>query len=102
MKNGTHQVNRNKQKRRIRLVLLVMLLISVWTGYTIYLQSSSLAQSEEDLNKLKQQSMAIKQKQTELTYKASRLNDKEYIAELARKNLYFSKPNEIIFVLPDK
>lgn len=102
MKNGTQQVNRNKQKRRLRLVLLVMLLISVWTGYTIFVQSSSLAAKEEELNKLKQQAMAVKQKNAELTYKESRLNDKEYIAELARKNLYFSKPDEIIFVLPDK
>lgn len=102
MKTGTQQVNKNKQKRRIRLVMLVMVAISIWTGYTMYVQSSSLAQKEEELNKLKQEAVEIKQEQAELTYKAGRLHDKEYIAELARKNLYFSKPDEIIFVLPDE
>ncbi len=102
MQSGSQQVNRNKQKRRIRLVLFVMLCFSVWTGYTLFMQSRDLAEKEQQLNELQQEAQKVKQKQNELTYKASRLNDKEYIAELARKNLFMSKPGEIIYVLPEK
>lgn len=102
MKNGTTQANRNKQRRRIRLVLFIMLGFSAWTCYTLYTQSGDLAQKKLELEELNKDALAVKETQSELNYKVSRLNDKEYIAELARKDYFLAKPGEVIYVLPNK
>lgn len=101
MKKPPSQSNKLGQKRRIRLFMFIVLIFSIWTGYTIYLQSGVLAEKEEQLQKLKQEEAAVQQKQAELAYKVSRLNDKEYVAEIARKHYNLSKPGEIIFVIPE-
>lgn len=101
MKKSPSQPNKLGQKRRIRFFMFFVLCFSIWTGYTIYLQSGALAEKEAQLEKLKQEEMAVQQKQTELAYKVSRLNDKEYVAEIARKHYNLSKPGEIIFVIPE-
>ncbi|WP_421617322.1 FtsB family cell division protein [Brevibacillus sp. TJ4] len=93
--------NRKGQKRRIRLFFFVILCCFVWTGYTLYLQSDVLAQKKAELDQLKQETAALMQEQEELTYEASRLNDEEYLAELARKRIYYTKPGESIYVIPE-
>lgn len=102
MKQNPSQPNRRGQKRRIRLFMFFVLCFSIWTGYTIYLQSGVLKEKEAQLEALKQEAAQIQQQQAELQYKASRLNDKEYIAELARKHYNLSKPGEILFVIPEE
>lgn len=93
---------RNKgQRRRIRLFMLIILCFAVWVGYTAYLQSSILAEKAAQLEEYRKQAELAQQIQLELKYTASRLHDKEYVAELARKNFFLSKPGEIIFVLPE-
>ncbi|MBO8164885.1 MAG: septum formation initiator family protein [Brevibacillus sp.] len=101
MRHSPSQPNRRGQQRRIRLFLFLMLCFSIWTGYTAYLQSGVLAEKERELNKLTQELADIRQINDELKYKVNRLNDKEYIAEIARKNYYLSKPGEVIYVLPE-
>jgi cell division protein DivIC len=101
MSNSPSSSNKQGQKRRIRLVMFFMLCFSVWTGYTVYLQSGILSEKERELENLRQEAAVVQQTQAELSYKANRLNDKEYIAELARKQLFLSKPGEKIFVLPE-
>ncbi|MFY0545798.1 FtsB family cell division protein [Brevibacillus sp. H7] len=100
--NGTTPTpNKKGQKRRIRLFLFFVLCFSVWTGYTLYLQSGVLAEKEAQLEALKQEAANVQQIQAELTYTVGRLNDKEYIAELARKHFFLSKPGEVIYVIPE-
>jgi len=101
MKETTPSPTAKGQKRRIRISLFIVLFFSIWTGYTLYLQSGVLAEKEAQLEALKQEAASVQQKQTELIYKVSRLNDKEYIAELARKHFFLSKPGEIIYVIPE-
>jgi cell division protein DivIC len=101
MMSSPSQPNKQGQKRRIRLVMFFVLCFSVWTGYTAYLQSGILSEKERELEQLKQEAAAVQQQQAELSYKVSRLNDKEYIAELARKHFFLSKPGEKIYVLPE-
>ncbi len=102
MKSSSATSKKKGQKRRIRFFLFFVLIFFIWTGYTAYLQSGLLSDKEQQLANLKEEQAAAQQLQAELTYKASRLNDKDYIAELARKNHYFSKPGEIIYVIPDQ
>lgn len=94
--------NRKGQKRRIRLVLFFVLCVFVWTGYTLYLQSGVLAEKKAELNALKQEMAVVQKEQAELTYKASRLYDQEYVAELARKQFFYTKPGESIYVIPEQ
>ncbi|GAA4722261.1 FtsB family cell division protein [Brevibacillus fulvus] len=101
--NGTSpQMNKTGQKRRIRLLLFFVLCFSIWTGYTVYLQSGILQQKEAELQSLQTEVAKVQAQQDELMYKASRLNDKEYIAELARKRYNMAKPGEILFVIPEQ
>ncbi|USG65919.1 septum formation initiator family protein [Brevibacillus ruminantium] len=93
--------NRKGQKRRIRLVLFFVLCLFIWTGYTLYMQSGVLAEKKAELDLLKQEITAVQNEQAELTYKASRLYDEEYIAELARKQFFYTKPGESIYVIPE-
>ncbi|MED4755443.1 septum formation initiator family protein [Brevibacillus choshinensis] len=102
MKEATSSpTNRKGQKRRMRLFFFFILCFFVWTGYTLYLQSGVLSQKESELGALKQESAVLLQQQEELTYDASRLNDQEYLAELARKRIYYTKPGESIYVIPE-
>jgi cell division protein DivIC len=93
--------NRKGQKRRIRLVLFFVLCLFVWAGYTLYVQSEDLAGKKAELEALKQEMNAVQAEQAELTYKASRLYDQDYIAELARKQFFYTKPGESIYVIPE-
>lgn len=90
------------RKRRMKLVTFVMVSFLVWAGYTWYTQAQMLDEKKESLAELKQQSAALKKEQEELQFKVEKLQDKEYIGELARKYYFFSKPGEIIFVVPEK
>lgn len=94
--------NNKGQKRRMRIFMFFVLLFSIWTGYTAYLQSGLLTEKEEQLKQLQAASVSEQQLQAELAYKANRLNDKEYLAELARKQWYLTKPGEIIYILPEQ
>lgn len=97
-----HPTPKTKKKRRMRIVLFLVLGFCVWTGVTVYSQSQLLAEKEQQLQQLQREKEQATREQAELTYKVNRLQDEEYIAELARKHFYYSKPGEIIFVIPDK
>lgn len=102
MKEATSSpTNRKGQKRRMRLFFFFILCFFVWTGYTLYLQSGVLSRKEAEFDVLQQDSATLLQQQEELTYEASRLNDKDYLAELARKRIYYTKPGESIYVIPE-
>lgn len=101
MDTSPSAVSNKGQKRRIRLFMFIILCFIVWTGYTVYLQSSVLAEKAAKLEEYRQLAEEAELIQQELKYTASRLNDKEYVAELARKNFFLSKPGEVIFVIPE-
>lgn len=90
------------QRRRIKILMFVLLFFMIWTGYTAYLQSGLLEEKERQLEQLRAEALASHKLQAELNYKVSRLNDKEYIAELARKHWYLTKPGEIIYIIPEQ
>jgi cell division protein DivIC len=94
--------NRKGQKRRIRLFFFVILCCFIWSAYTLYLQSGELDKKKSELSVLQQERAVLQQQQEELAYEASRLNDPEYMAELARKRIYFTKPGESIYVIPEE
>lgn len=92
----------NGRKRRMRVLQILVVLFLGWAGYKYYDQSQELAEKQRDFVNLQRQANEAKQKQKELELQVKRLNDSQYIAELARKQLFLSKQGEVIFVTPEQ
>src|SRR4051794_39020836 len=89
------------QKRRKRLLLFMIIPFCIWAGFTWYDQESALVKKREDLVKVSQSLNQVQLENEELTYQVQRLHDKEYIAEIARRDYHLSKPGEVIFITPE-
>jgi cell division protein DivIC len=90
------------QKRRKRVLGVVVLFFLLWGGFTWYGQQSALATKAQELTKVQSTLQQVKLQNDELAYQVNKLNDREYIAEIARKDYHLSKPGEVIFITPDK
>jgi cell division protein DivIC len=95
------------RKRRIaviRFILLsgILLAISSVLLYTLISQSANIEAKIEEKQKLEQQLEKLKKEERQLKGEIKKLNDDEYIAELARKNYFLSKEGEIIFTVPEE
>ncbi|WCN37780.1 FtsB family cell division protein [Aneurinibacillus uraniidurans] len=90
------------RKRRMRVLQIFVVLFLGWAGYTYYEQSQELAEKQRSFADLQRQADETKQKQKELELQVKRLNDSQYIAELARQQLFLSKQGEVIFITPEQ
>ncbi|AMA74511.1 MULTISPECIES: FtsB family cell division protein [Aneurinibacillus] len=90
------------RKRRMRLLQIIVILFLSWAGYTYYSQSQQLNAKQRELVDLQRQVAEVQQEQKQLELQVKRMYDKDYISELARKNFFFSKEGEIIFITPDE
>jgi cell division protein DivIC len=90
------------RKRRMRLLQIIVVLFLSWAGYTYYSQSQQLAEKQRELADLQSQMTKAQEEKKGLELKVKRLNDKEYISELAREKFFLSKEGEIIFITPDE
>ncbi|MBO0961784.1 septum formation initiator family protein [Neobacillus sp. MM2021_6] len=77
--------------------LLSYLMISSYISQTAKLQEkvAQKKKSDHELSELKKQQEVLKED-------IIKLNDDDYIGKLARKEYFFSEPNETIFNLPDE
>ncbi|MFT9850317.1 FtsB family cell division protein [Aneurinibacillus sp. REN35] len=89
-------------KRRMRLLQIIVVLFLSWAGYTYYSQSQQLADKQRELADLQRQATKVQEEKKQLELQTKRMNDKEYIGELARKNFFLSKEGEVIFLTPDE
>lgn len=87
------------QIRRKRIMYLFLGSFLIWASYNWYEQSKVVQAKKEELQQLEQQLAERLEEKAMLEYKLQRLNDPEYLANLARSNLYLSKPGEIIFTI---
>ncbi|MCQ4088964.1 septum formation initiator family protein [Saccharibacillus sp. JS10] len=82
-------------KKRLRLWAALMIVLFVWAGYTLFQQSSVIADKAARL----ESSQAVKVKSetalNEVKAEITRLKDPEYISQLARKEYNMFKPEEI-------
>lgn len=77
------------KRRRFMWILFVALFFG-WAGYTYFDQSAVIADKSDELVKKQKISQDVKTSLNQLKYELSRLNDDEYIGQLARKwyNIY--------------
>ncbi|GAB7387204.1 hypothetical protein BSNK01_10400 [Bacillaceae bacterium] len=103
-KDGANQRQQSvskAQKRRIRLLFCFLFLFMVWAGYTWYAQNGILKDKKAQLAQLRGKLEQLEKERAQLQGEVKKLHDEEYIAEIARKYFFLSRPGEIIFVTPE-
>ena len=104
-KTETHrkQVNRNRKiglYRRLTCMTLVFVLIAGSLVFMLIKQKHALAEKEQQKVELQHDLAKQKEKKEDLKIQIAKLNDDDYIAKLARKDLFLSEDGEIIFSIP--
>jgi len=85
--------------RRLAVFGLIVLLATIWIGTTIYAQSQTIAEKEQLREEAQISLKEVKKEQAQLEEQIILLNDDEYLAKLAKKELFVSEQGEIIFTL---
>lgn len=88
--------------RRLAVFGLVILLASIWIGTTIYAQSQTTTEKEQLRVEAQLALKEVEKEKAQLEEQIILLNDDEYLAKLAKKELFVSEQGEIIFTLPEK
>jgi cell division protein DivIC len=83
--------------RRLTAFGILVLLASVLIASSLYSHTSALNVKESKKEELAAELKSIKNKKADLEEEITKLNDEDYIIELARRDYYLSKDNEIIF-----
>ncbi|MCJ8015066.1 septum formation initiator family protein [Paenibacillus sp. KQZ6P-2] len=81
-------------RRRLMIWLTFMVVFMGWAGYTLISQHSQIADKSTELDKKKSEQQMTNQTQDQLKTEVKRLNDPEYIGQLARKNYGMYLPGE--------
>lgn len=88
--------------RRLAVFGVIVLLASIWVGTTIYAQSQTETEKEQLREEAQLALKEVKVDQAQLEEQIILLNDDEYLAKLAKKELFVSEQGEIIFTVPEK
>ncbi len=87
--------------RRLVVFGLVVLLTSIWLGSTIYAQSQTIADKQQQQEEKLAELAEVEKQQAKLEEQIRLLNDDDYLSKLARKDYFLSDEGEIIFTLPN-
>ncbi|OEG00303.1 hypothetical protein BHF71_05205 [Vulcanibacillus modesticaldus] len=96
-KHNLSKIN-NPSKKRIKGILLILAAFSLWAIFTVYHQWQDISEIKGKLVELKKEEQRVLTIKNDLEKKAQLLQNKDYIAELARKYYFLSKPGEIIII----
>ncbi|AHV94992.1 FtsB family cell division protein [Paenibacillus sabinae] len=77
-------------KRRRLIWIVLMAVFFGWAGYIFFAQSALISDKKQELAQKQESSKQVTDSLSQLKYEVSRLNDNEYIGQLARKwfNMY--------------
>jgi cell division protein DivIC len=98
-----HKKARRRKKIFIRFSMLatVALAASSLFLYLMVAQSSAIDKQIKTKEQLEEKLSTLQKDEKRLQEEIKKLNDDQYIAELARKQYFLSKEGEIIFITPD-
>ncbi|WP_172257504.1 FtsB family cell division protein [Saccharibacillus deserti] len=82
-------------KKRLRLWAVLMLVLLGWASYTLIDQSSVIADKASQLEERKTARLENETALNEIKTEIKRLQDPEYVAQIARKEYNMYKPEEI-------
>ncbi|BBI30667.1 FtsB family cell division protein [Cohnella abietis] len=82
-------------RRRLKLLLFIMVLFMSWAVYVLIVQSGQLSDRSSQLLEADQKLADAQVKNESLKQQVARLNDDEYIGQIARKEHGLGLPGEI-------
>ncbi|WP_349409076.1 FtsB family cell division protein [Pseudalkalibacillus sp. SCS-8] len=88
-------------RRLVVFGVLVVIMFAVMIT-TLTSQASVIAEKKEEKQKVEQRLEEVKNEKAQLTEEVNKLQDPDYIGEVARRDYNMSKPGETIFKLPKK
>ncbi|MDR4432854.1 cell division protein DivIC [Bacillus tequilensis] len=100
-----NQLKKRRRKglyRRLTVFGALVFLTAIVLASSVWSQTSSLSAKEEKKEQLEKELKSLKTKQTDLKEEISKLNDEDYVTELARRDLFMSGDGEIIFNVEKK
>lgn len=97
IKMGGMSRDRRTARRRMRIALFIVGGLLIWATYIGLRQEEILKAQRKAKAELTQTLEQERATQKDLKYQAERLQDPEYIANLARSKYYLSKKGEVIF-----
>lgn len=83
--------------RRLALFLAFAFVVIVSISMTFYNQNSTINAKEAKVKKLEKETNVLTTTEKRLKDEIQKLHDENYVLEIARRDYYFSKPEEIIF-----
>lgn len=82
-------------KKRLRLWAVLMIVLFVWAGYTLFGQNSVIAEKSSRLEVAQTARAKSETALGDVKAEIKRLQDPEYISQIARKEYNMYKPEEI-------
>lgn len=100
-KQAPQQKTINKgARRRKRIYLTMMALFLVWAGSTLFSLNDRIYNQNEKLAERQKEYTAVNQSLAELQHEVERLEDPEYIGQIARRKFGLYLPNETPIIQP--
>lgn len=86
--------------RRLIAIALFIVFVTAVTFFSFHSQNRVLGQKQEQKEYLEMKLEKLIMQERDLTEEIEKLHDLDYIAEIARRDYFLTKPGEIIFKLP--
>lgn len=86
--------------RRLGLLGVFVVIVFSLTFLSLHSKNRALGEKQETKERLETKLAQLQLEEQNLVDEIEKLNDLEYIAEVARRDYFLTKPGEIIFKLP--
>lgn len=86
--------------RRLSMFAFCVIVLLSFAGVTLYQQQATIDNQKIESQQLQGELAYMEQEELRLTQEIKWLHDPEYIAELARRDFFLTKPGETLFQLP--
>jgi cell division protein DivIC len=96
---GTKRITGSRRRRRVLYFVLFSFLS--WAAFTFAGQVNELQKQRNELAKTQTELVILQQQQAKYMAEMERLNNLEYIEQLARKEYFLSKPGETLIITPN-
>ncbi|ADU28353.1 FtsB family cell division protein [Evansella cellulosilytica] len=96
-----HKLRRRKGLiRRLTFFGCLIMGFFIFTGITLYNQHTLINEQELEKQQLEDKLLELENEEQNLKEEIELLHDPDYIAEIARRDFYLTKPGETLFQLP--
>ncbi|WP_422659025.1 FtsB family cell division protein [Paenibacillus sp. EC2-1] len=100
-KQAPQKTTKNKGAlRRRRMYMAVMALFVIWAGSTLWSQNVHIQDRSEILAQKRLEQQAVQDSWNKLNLEVERLQDPEYIGQIARKKFGLYPPSEVPIIQP--